>query len=128
MHMPRVISVVDDDASIRVAIDSLLRSHGYTVCTFASAAELLQSPQLDDTSCVITDVRMPDMSGVELQTALRSRAHSMPFIFISAFPDNSARVQALRDGADCFLYKPFDAATLIKCVDTAIAAHDAKHR
>ena len=77
---------------------------------------------------MITDVRMPDMSGVELQTALRSRAHSVPFIFISAFPDNSARVQALRDGADCFLYKPFDAATLIKCVDTAIAAHDAKYR
>jgi len=123
--MPRVISVVDDDASIRVAIDSLLRSRGYTVCTFASAAELLQSPQLDDTSCVITDVRMPDMSGVELQTALRSRAHSVPFIFITAFPDNSARVRAMRDGAACFLSKPFDAATLVKYVDAAIAAHDA---
>jgi FixJ family two-component response regulator len=126
--MPRVISVVDDDASIRVAIDSLLRSRGYTVCTFASAAELLQSPQLDDTSCVITDVRMPDMSGVELQTVLRNQAHSVPFIFITAFPDNSDRVRALRDGAACFLYKPFDAVTLIKCVDTAIAAHDAKYR
>jgi FixJ family two-component response regulator len=126
--MPRVISVVDDDASIRVAIDSLLRSRGYTVCTFASAAELLQSPQLNDTSCVITDVRMPDMSGVELQTVLRNKAHSVPFIFITAFPDNSARVRAMRDGAACFLSKPFDAATLVKHVDAAIAAHDATYR
>jgi FixJ family two-component response regulator len=126
--MPPVISVVDDDAPIRAAIDSLLRSRGYTVRTFASAAELLQSPQLNDTSCVITDVRMPDMSGVELQTALRRQEHSMPFIFITAFPDNSACARALREGAACFLSKPFDAATLVKCVDAAIAAHDAIYR
>jgi FixJ family two-component response regulator len=128
LHMPRLISVVDDDAPIRVAIDSLLRSRGYTVCTFASAVEFLQSPQLHDTSCVITDVRMPGMSGIELQTVLRSRAHSVPFIFITAFPDNSARVQALRDGAVCFLSKPFDTATLIECVNAAIAAYDEAHR
>jgi FixJ family two-component response regulator len=126
--MSRLISVVDDDAPIRVAIDSLLRSRGYTVCTFASAGEFLQSPRLHDTSCVIADVRMPDMSGIELQTVLRSQAYRVPFIFITAFPENSAREQALRDGAVCFLPKPFDTATLIKCVGAAIAAYDASCR
>ena len=120
-----VISVVDDDASIRAAADSLLRSRGYSVSTFASAAEFLGSRQLDETSCVITDVRMPDMSGVELQSALRKQGNSVPFIFITAFPEESARLQALRDGAACFLSKPFDAPTLIRCVKAALAAGDA---
>ena len=119
-----VISVIDDDESIRAAADSLLRARGYTVYTFASAAEFLRSPQLDETSCVITDVRMPDMSGVELQTALRTRGLSTPFIFITAFPEESARVQALREGAVAFLAKPFDTPTLIRCVQAAVKAGD----
>jgi FixJ family two-component response regulator len=123
-----VISVVDDDASIRAAADSLLRSRGYSVGTFASAAEFLASRQLDETSCVITDVRMPDMSGVELQTALRNQGCSTPFIFITAFPAESARQRALHDGAVCFLSKPFDAPTLIRCVEEALAAGDATAR
>jgi FixJ family two-component response regulator len=119
---------VDDDASIRAAADSLLRSRGYSVGTFASAAEFLASRQLDETSCVITDVRMPDMSGVELQTALRNQGCSTPFIFITAFPAESARQRALHDGAVCFLSKPFDAPTLIRCVEEALAAGDATAR
>jgi FixJ family two-component response regulator len=115
-----VISVIDDDASIRIAADSLLRARGYTVGTFASAAEFLQSGQIVETSCVITDVRMPDMSGVELQSVLRKRGHSTPFIFITAFPEESARLRALHDGALCFLSKPFDAPTLIRCVEAAL--------
>jgi FixJ family two-component response regulator len=126
--MPPLISVIDDDASIRPAIDSLLRSRGYSVYTFASAVEFLQSLQLDETSCVITDVRMPHMSGVELQTLLRSRARRMPFIFITAFPETSARARALRDGAVCFLSKPVDAPTLIRSVEAALAARDAIQR
>lgn len=121
-----VISVIDDDASIRAAADSLLRARGYTVGTFASAAEFLRSHQIDETSCVITDVRMPDMSGVELQTALRKQGRSTPFIFITAFPEESARLRALHDGAVCFLSKPFDAPTLIRCVEAALAG-DATH-
>jgi FixJ family two-component response regulator len=117
-----LISVVDDDASIRVATDSLLRARGYIVTTFASAAEFLTSRQLDETSCVITDVRMPDMSGVELQTVFRSQGRSTPFIFITAFPEESARLRALNDGAVCFLSKPFDAPSLIRCVEAALAA------
>jgi FixJ family two-component response regulator len=123
-----VISVVDDDASIRVATDSLLRARGYTVSTFASAAEFLRSRQLDEASCVITDVRMPDMSGVELQTVVRNQGRSTPFIFITAFPEESARLRALHDGAVCFLSKPFDAPTLIRCVEAALTAGDATTR
>jgi len=123
-----VISVIDDDASIRVAADSLLRARGYTVGTFASAAEFLRSQQINETSCVITDVRMPDMSGVELQTALRNQGRSTPFIFITAFPEESARLRALHDGAVCFLSKPFDAPTLIRCVEAALAAGGATNR
>jgi len=123
-----VISVIDDDASIRVAADSLLRARGYTVGTFASAAEFLRSQTIDETSCVITDVRMPGMSGVELQTVLRKQGRRTPFIFITAFPEESARLRALRDGAVCFLSKPFDAPTLIRCVEAALAAGDATNR
>jgi FixJ family two-component response regulator len=123
-----VISVVDDDASIRVAADSLLRARGYIVSTFASAAEFLSSRQLDETSCVITDVRMPDMSGVELQTVLRNQGRRTPFIFITAFPEESARLRALHDGAVGFLSKPFDAPTLIRCVEAALAAGDSANR
>ena len=123
-----VISVIDDDASICVAIDSLLRSRGYTVHTFSSATEFLESPLLDETSCVITDVRMPGISGVELQGLLRNRAHSTPFIFITAFPEESARVRALRDGAVCFLSKPFHPPALIRCVDAALTGRDSIKR
>ena len=123
-----MISVVDDDASIRVAADSLLRARGYIVSTFASAAEFLSSRQLDESSCVITDVRMPDMSGVELQTVLRNQGRRTPFIFITAFPEESARLRALHDGAVCFLSKPFDAPTLIRCVEAALAAGDSANR
>lgn len=122
MRRSPVISVIDDDESIRAATDSLLRARGYTVYTFGSAAEFLRSPRLDETSCVITDVRMPDMSGVELQTALRTRGLGTPFIFITAFPEESARVQALREGAVAFLAKPFDTSTLIRCVQAAVKA------
>ena len=124
----RVISVVDDDASIRVATDSLLRARGYEVSTFASAAEFLRSRQFDEASCVITDVRKPDMSGVEQQTYVRNRGSSTPFIFITAFPEESARQRALQDGAVCFLSKPFDAPTLIRCVEAALTAGDAATR
>ena len=123
-----MISVIDDDASIRVAADSLLRARGYTVSTFASAAEFLRSRQLDETSCVITDVRMPDMSGVELQTVVRNQGRRTPFIFITAFPEESARLRALHDGAICFLSKPFDAPTLIRSVEAALMAGDATTR
>ena len=99
LRKPPSISVIDDDASFRVATDSLLRARGYTVHAFASAADFLQSPVLEDTSCVITDVRMPDITGLELQTAFAQPGAHVPIIFITAFPEESARARALREGA-----------------------------
>src|SRR4029077_6749212 len=115
-----LISVVDDDASIRLASDSLLRSRGYAVCTFASAGVFLQSAELNETACVIADVRMPVMGGVELQAILRAQGRSVPFVFITAFPESAVRTQAMSGGATCFLTKPFDAPTLIKYVEAAL--------
>ena len=117
---PALISVVDDDASIRLATDSLLRSRGYAVCTFASAGVFLQSAELNETACVIADVRMPVMGGVELQAILRAQGRSVPFVFITAFPESAVRTQAMSGGATCFLTKPFDAPTLIKYVEAAL--------
>ncbi len=117
------LSVIDDDASVRAATNNLLRSHGYTVHTFASAEEFLQSAHLNDTSCVIADVQMPVMSGVELLTTMRAQGYRVPFIFITAFPDDSIRDRALKAGAICFLAKPFAAPTFIKCLGTALKGH-----
>ena len=115
-----IISVIDDDASVRAATNNLLRSHGYTVHTFASAEEFLRSAHINDTSCVIADVQMPAMSGVELLMLMRARGFRVPFIFITAFPDESVRARVLKAGAIGFLAKPFAAPTLINCLATAL--------
>jgi FixJ family two-component response regulator len=115
-----VISVVDDDASVRVALKNLLSSQGYMVHTFASAEEFLRSAHLDEFSCVIADVQMPLMSGLDLLTHMRTKGFNAPFILITAFPEESIRARALKAGATCFLAKPFAAPTLITCVETAL--------
>ena len=120
MSKPTVISVVDDDASVRVAIDNLLRSRGYVVHTFGSAEEFLGSAQLNDTSCVISDVQMAAMNGPELLANMRMRGYAAPFIVITAFTDESVRAGALEAGAICFLAKPFAAQNLITCLDAAL--------
>jgi FixJ family two-component response regulator len=118
-----VISVIDDDASVRAATNNLLRSHGYTVHAFASAEEFLRSAHLNDTCCVIADVQMSVMSGLDLLTLMRTQGYRAPFIFITAFPDESVRARALKAGAIGFLAKPFAGPTLIKCLDTALQGH-----
>ncbi|MEH2612795.1 response regulator transcription factor [Bradyrhizobium sp. AZCC 1693] len=120
MSNPPVISIIDDDGSVRAATHNLVRSLGYAVHTFASPEEFLRSSQLGDTSCVIADVRMPSMSGLELQAYLLARGHSLPFIFITAFAVESDRARALKAGAICYLTKPFDGETLIGCLDAAL--------
>ena len=115
-----VISVIDDDASVRAATNNLLSSHGYLVHTFASAEEFLQSARLNDSSCIVADVQMPAMSGLDLLTNMRSRGYTVPFIFITAFPEESIRARALKAGAICFLAKPFAAPALINCVEAAV--------
>lgn len=122
MPVPSVISVVDDDPSIRVAANNLLRSRGYTVHTFASAEEFLLSPHLGETSCVIADVQMSAMSGLDLLTEMRAKGRAAPFIFITAYPDENIRVRAMKAGAACFLAKPFAVHRLIECLEAALEA------
>ena len=114
------ISVIDDDASVRAATNNLLSSHGYLVHTFASAHEFLQSVHLGDSSCVVADVQMPIMSGLDLLTHMRARGNDAPFIFITAFPDESVRARAMKAGAIGFLAKPFAGPALINCIETAL--------
>jgi FixJ family two-component response regulator len=120
--LPRVpvISIIDDDASVRAAANRLVRSLGYIAYPFASAREFLESSQLNDSSCLIADVQMPGMSGLELQSLLRAQGRALPIIFITAFPEESVRKRALDAGAICFLIKPFDGPTLIKYLDQAL--------
>jgi FixJ family two-component response regulator len=115
-----VISVIDDDASVRAATDNLLSSHGYLVDTFASAEEFLQSTRPNESSCVIADVQMAAMSGLDLLTHMRAMGYVAPFIFITAFPEESVRARALKAGAICFLAKPFAAPALISCLEAAL--------
>ena len=97
-----------------------MRVHGLVAYGFASAEEFLRSPHAADTSCLITDVRMPGMSGVDLQSHLIAQGKRVPVIFITAFPEESVRARALDAGAVCFLTKPFDGLTLIKYLETAL--------
>lgn len=121
--MLSVISVIDDDASVRAATNNLLSSHGYLVRTFSSAEDYLQSVQPDSSSCVVADVQMPGMSGLDLLTHVRTRGNDVPFIFITAFPDENVRARALKVGAICFLAKPFAGPVLINCIETALNQH-----
>jgi FixJ family two-component response regulator len=121
--MLSVISVIDDDTSVRAATNNLLSSHGYLVHTFASAEDFLRSAHSDDSSCVVADVQMPGMSGVDLLTLMRARGYRVPFIFITAFPDGNVRARALKAGAICFLAKPFAGPDLLKCLDAALEGH-----
>jgi FixJ family two-component response regulator len=122
LSTPASIAVIDDDESFRVATDSLLRARGYVVHAFASVAEFLGSPVLDQISCVITDVQMPGISGLQLQILLREQGLAVPIIFITAFPEEPVRGRAMREGAVCFLSKASKASALIRCVEDALAA------
>ena len=116
MSQPPLLAIVDDDESVRATTGSLVRSLGYIVHAFASAEDFLRSDRLNDFSCVIADVQMPGMSGVQLQDHLRGQDYRVPFIFFTAFPDEKIRAQALAAGAICYLTKPFDADSLVHCL------------
>ncbi|APO50332.1 FixJ family two-component response regulator [Bradyrhizobium huanghuaihaiense] len=123
-----LISVVDDDPSVRAATENLLKSRGYVVQIFASAEALLRSPRLNEISCVITDVQMAAMSGLELLAEMRTRGYQAPFIFITAFPNERVRASALDAGAIGFLAKPFGVQELVKCLDSALQAYGDRGR
>ena len=120
-----MIAIVDDDLSVRDATKHLILSLGYAAVTFASAEEYLQSDCIEGTSCLITDLRMPGMSGIELQERLIADGHRIPIIFMTAFRDENTRRRTLRAGAFGFLNKPFEDACLIRCLDKALKRDEA---
>jgi FixJ family two-component response regulator len=115
-----LIAVVDDDAAVREAVQSLLRSVGLRAEAFASAQDFLQSGRLQDTACLIVDVRMPRMGGLELQQQLTTARYPIPIIFITAHGDAETRAHALRAGAVDFLDKPFSDEALLRAVQAAL--------
>lgn len=115
-----MVAIIDDDESVRLATASLVRSIGLTTNTFASAEEFLYSSQRDDAACLITDVQMPGMSGVELQAHLIKHGNDVPIIFMTAFPEERIRDQVCAAGAIGFLSKPFDGGMMIACIDKAL--------
>jgi len=119
-----MISIVDDDASVREATKRLVRSLGFDARSFPSAEAFLQSSRIDDSACLITDVQMPGMSGVELQDELHTNGHQVPMIFMTAFPEEHVRNRVLNAGAVGFLIKPFGDECLIKCLEKALNGRD----
>ena len=115
-----LISIVDDDALARDGIGTLVESLGYNVITFTSAEHFLQSDVIAETTCLITDLQMPGLSGLQLQEALKSQGCQTPVILITAYPNEQQRKRALDNGAVGFLGKPFDEGSLISCMTAGI--------
>jgi len=115
-----VVAVIEDDESYRLAVLRLLKSAGFSVRSFASAEDFLSSGQQQETGCLIADIRMPGMSGLDLQAKLTSDHCPIPTIFMTAHGDEKMRLQAMRAGAVKFLTKPFDGEDLIEAVRVAL--------
>ena len=115
-----IVMIVDDDDSIRKAVRRLMKSFGFAVETFASAEEFLDSDRLEKTSCLILDVQMPGINGLELQERLVASSRGIPIVFITAFNDGRARAQALKAGAVGYLIKPFADEELLNCIHAAL--------
>lgn len=115
-----MIAVVDDDESLRLALRGLLKEAGLPVCLFASAEDFLKTDRRNETGCLIADIRMPGMSGLDLQAKLKADGCTIPIIFITAHGDERMRLQAMRAGAVDFLTKPFDDRILLEKVRVAL--------
>ena len=116
-----MIAIVDDDESVRIATRSLVRSLGFTAHTYASAEDFLQSQHVSECSCVITDVQMPGLSGVDLQSRLAAEGRNTPVILMTAFSDPAVKARAMKAGAVCFLSKPFEGQALVRCLEEALS-------
>jgi FixJ family two-component response regulator len=116
----RLIAIVDDDKSVQSALQDLIESEGLSTLCFGSAEQFLDSGAQHTAGCLIADIRMPGMSGIELQAKLKADRCRIPIIFITAHGDAKMRIQAMRDGAVEFLTKPFDNAVLLETVHAAV--------
>ena len=123
----KVIAIVDDDDSVRQAISSLLRSFGYAAVAFDSGAALLKSDARRTLSCLIADLQMRGMSGIELHQRLIASGERVPTILITAYPDETGRERALRAGVRCYLTKPFSAGELLACI-ASVLEHTSRER
>ena len=121
MSEKSLISIVDDDQFFRDSMRRLLRSLGYSVAAFPSAAEFLAFPKLDATACLVADIQMPAMTGIELYRHLVETGHAIPTILVTAYPDDSVQARMLTLGVECYLRKPFEEAVLIGCLRSAFA-------
>ena len=115
-----LLSVVDDDETLRESLPDLLREFGFAARAFSSGHEFLSSDHVDETRCLILDVAMPGMSGLDLQEELKRRGQAIPIIFITGQEDEDTRKRALQQGAVKFLYKPFSDTALLDAVNTAL--------
>jgi FixJ family two-component response regulator len=120
----KMVAVVEDDESFRAALQRLLKSGGFSVRSFGSAEDFLNSGQQQNTGCLVADIRMPGMSGLDLQAKLNADHCPIPTIFITAHGDETMRLQAMRGGAVKFLAKPFDGAILLEGVRAALRGED----
>ena len=120
MPKAQFVSVVDDDRFNRASMRRLVTSLGYAVEDFASAADFLASPRLAETACLIADIHMPMMTGVELHRHLVDVGHAIPTILVTGHPDNDERARALNDGVVCYLGKPINEERLVRCLDSAL--------
>jgi FixJ family two-component response regulator len=118
---PSLISIVDDDQAFGDSMRRLLKSLGYTVAVFPSAAEFLASPKFAATACLVADIHMPAMTGVELYRHLIETGHVIPAILVTAYPNDSLRERMLTQGVECYLRKPLEEADLIGCLRCAFA-------
>ena len=120
MTKASMVSVVEDDRFFRESMRRLIRSLGYTVEAFPSAADFLASPRLIETDCLIADVQMPAMTGLELHRQLVDTGYPIPTILVTAYPDDGVRARALSDGVVCYLRKPVDEKHLMRCLRAAL--------
>lgn len=116
-----MICIIDDDPWARSGLEELVLALGFSTRTFTSAEQFVESDAVADTKCVITDVQMPGLSGLDLQSRLRGDGHKTPVIFVTAYPNEAYRARAFADGAVGFLTKPFDDRLLIDCLERAMA-------
>jgi FixJ family two-component response regulator len=124
--MPRalLVSVVEDDLFFRESMRRLMRSMGYPVEVFSSAADFLASPRLLETTCLIADVQMPAMGGLELHRGLIDAGSAIPTILVTAYPNDIDRARALNDGIVCYLGKPIDETLLTRCLRRALGSDE----